>query len=356
MPGYTLITGGAGFIGSNVADELLSDGRQVVVADNLSRPGASTNADWLRRRHRCRVRIERVDIRDVDAITPLVREADEVYHFAAQVAVTMSVDDPAADLQTNLIGTFNILEAARSRQTPPPVLFASTNKVYGGLRGVESRRDGDRYVYVDREAIDESVPLDFHSPYGCSKGGADQYAADYARIYDVPTAIFRMSCIYGRRQWGTEDQGWLAHFGRALLAGEPITIFGDGCQVRDILWVDDLVAAMRKGMLRAEAEPGSVYNIGGGPSNAVTVTEAVDRLSDILDRVVPVRYGAWRPGDQRRYVTDTGKAERELGWKPRVSVTEGLERLGEWLEEISDRKIVALLGRRPAVESTARGA
>ena len=357
MGGYALITGGAGFIGSNVADELLSDGREVVVADNLSRPGVSTNADWLRRRHRGRVRIERVDIRDAHAIAPLVREADDVYHFAAQVAVTTSVDDPGADLQTNLIGTFNILEAARSRQAPPPVLFTSTNKVYGGLRGVESRLEGDRYVYGDREAIDESVPLDFHSPYGCSKGAADQYVVDYARIYDVPTAVFRMSCIYGRRQWGTEEQGWVAHFGRALLAGEPITIFGDGCQVRDILWVDDLVTAMRKGMLRAEVEPGSVYNIGGGPSNAVTVTEAIEHLSAILDRVVPVRHEAWRPGDQRRYVTDTGKAERELGWKPRVGVAEGLERLGEWLEEITDRKVVPLRGRRTSTaEPTARGA
>ncbi|MBW3553868.1 MAG: SDR family NAD(P)-dependent oxidoreductase [Gemmatimonadetes bacterium] len=357
MAGYTLITGGAGFIGSNLADELLSDGREVVVADNLSRPGVSTNADWLRRRHGGRVWIRRVDVRDADAIAPLVRDADEVYHLAAQVAVTTSVEDPGADLQTNLIGTFHILEAARARETPPPVLFTSTNKVYGALGGVESRLEGDRYVYGDREAIDEAVPLDFRSPYGCSKGAADQYVVDYARIYDIPTAVFRMSCVYGRRQWGTEDQGWVAHFGRALLAGEPITIYGDGHQVRDILWVDDLVAAIRKGMLRAEAEPGSVYNIGGGPSNAVTVTETVDRLSDILDRIVPVRYEAWRTGDQRRYVTDTRKAEQALRWKPRVGVAEGLERLGAWLEEIMDRKVVPLRGRLASTaEPTARGA
>lgn len=344
--GYTLITGGAGFIGSNMADALLADGREVVVADNLSRPGVRTNAEWLVRRHAPRVRIERVDVRDAAAIAPLVDRAEEVYHFAAQVAVTTSVEDPAADLQTNLLGTFNLLEAARRREDPPPILFTSTNKVYGDLGGVQTRLDEDRYVYEDREAVDESVPLDFHSPYGCSKGAADQYVLDYARIYDVPSVVFRMSCIYGRRQWGTEDQGWVAHFGRALLAGEPITIYGDGFQVRDILWVEDLVAAMRKGILRAEKHPGSVYNIGGGPGNAVTVRETVERLGRVLDRTVPVRHAAWRPGDQRRYVSDTRRAERELAWRPRVGVEEGFQRLAEWLQEIADRKVVPMRSRR----------
>lgn len=356
MAEYALVTGGAGFIGSNVADALLTDGQTVVVADNLSRPGVARNAEWLRHRHGDRVRIERVDIRDADAIAPLVRGAEAIYHFAAQVAVTTSVGDPSDDLHTNLMGTFNILEAARQRATPPPILFTSTNKVYGALRGVRSRLEGDRYVYEDREAIDEMVPLDFQSPYGCSKGAADQYVLDYARIYRLPTVVFRMSCVYGRRQWGTEDQGWVAHFGRALLKQEPITIFGDGHQVRDILWVDDAVAAMRRAIHRAADTPGCVYNIGGGPSNAVTVASVVETLSDIMGREVPVRLGPWRPGDQRRYVSDTSRAERELGWTPRVTVPDGLGRLAEWLGRTVDRKTVPLRSRRTARERTAPAA
>lgn len=343
--GYTLITGGAGFIGSNVADALLSAGETVVIADNLSRPGVAANAEWLRRRHGARVRVDQVDVRDPEAIGPLVRGAKAVFHFAAQVAVTTSVADPADDLRTNLLGTFNVLEAARSVATPPPILFTSTNKVYGSLRGVRCRLDGERYVYEDRDGIDETVPLDFHSPYGCSKGAADQYVLDYARIYGLPTVVFRMSCIYGRRQWGTEDQGWVAHFGRALLRGEPITIYGDGRQVRDILWVDDLVAAMRLGIRRAEVAPGSVYNIGGGPENTVTVTETVRSLAELLGREVPVHLDDWRPGDQRRYVSDTTRAKRELEWEPRVRVPQGLERLAEWLAQMTDPKVVPLRSR-----------
>jgi CDP-paratose 2-epimerase len=266
---YTLITGGAGFIGSNLADALLSAGERVVVLDNLSRDCVQLNAQWLRERHGERVRIEVGDVGDARRVASLVSGASKVFHLAAQVAVTTSLEDPATDLRTNLLGTFNVLEAARAAANPPPVLFTSTNKVYGGLDHVEVVKHGDAYRYADgREGISEREPLDFHSPYGCSKGAADQYVHDYSRIYGVPTVVFRMSCIYGTRQFGTEDQGWVAHFARSLLGGAPITLYGDGCQVRDLLWIQDLVAAMRVAMERIDETSGQIFNLGGGSPGA----------------------------------------------------------------------------------------
>jgi CDP-paratose 2-epimerase len=334
MRDYTLITGGAGFVGSNLAHALLSEGERVVIADNLSRDGVRHNAQWLRREHGDRVRLEKVDIREREQIGPLVRGARRVYHLAAQVAVTTSIDDPVHDLETNLIGTFNILEAARHAADPPPVLFTSTNKVYGGLDEVDvCLRDGE-YRYADsRRGIDESAPLDFHSPYGCSKGAADQYVRDYARIYGVPTVVFRMSCIYGTRQFGTEDQGWVAHFARSLLAGTPITVYGDGCQVRDVLWIGDLVDAMRRASESMDDTAGEVFNIGGGERNAVSVRGVIEMLAGITGREVPVLTARWRPGDQKVYVSDTRKAGELLGWQPTTELEEGLERLVEWLRE-----------------------
>jgi len=331
---YTLITGGAGFVGSNLADALLRDGERVVVADNFSRDGVRLNAAWLKATHGDRVRIETVDVRDAARIRSLVRESRQVFHLAAQVAVTTSLEDPRDDLETNVIGTFNVLEAARTMLNPPPVLFTSTNKVYGGLDDVPVALDGSRYVYADgRAGITEEARLDFHSPYGCSKGAADQYVHDYARIYGLPTVVFRMSCIYGTRQFGTEDQGWVAHFARSLLGGEPITIYGDGCQVRDILWIDDLVRAMRLAMGRIDTVHGEVFNMGGGAGNAVSVRGVIEGLRSLSGSAVPVTYADWRPGDQRIYVSDTAKAERVLGWKAETPWERGLEKLVEWLHE-----------------------
>jgi CDP-paratose 2-epimerase len=331
---HILITGGAGFVGSNLAHALLRDGERVIVADNFSRDGVRLNADWLRAQHGDRVRIEQVDVRDTARIGALVKQSKQVFHLAAQVAVTTSLDDPLTDLQTNIMGTFNVLEAARAMIDPPPVLFTSTNKVYGGMDDVKVELAGDAYRYADlRAGVSEDARLDFHSPYGCSKGAADQYVHDYARIYGLPTVVFRMSCIYGTRQFGTEDQGWVAHFGRALFGREPITIYGDGCQVRDILWIDDLVEAMRLAMGRIDTVAGQVFNVGGGAANAVTVRGVIDRLKEITGRSVPVRMADWRPGDQRVYVSDTAKLERVLGWKPRTSWKAGLENLVDWLRE-----------------------
>lgn len=330
---YTLITGGAGFVGSNLADALLSTGEPVVVADNLSRAGVRINAEWLQARHPGLFRLEIVDIRDGRAIRDLVRGARAIYHLAAQVAVTTSLENPAEDLQTNLLGTFNVLEAARARTSPPPILFTSTNKVYGALEGVPVNRRGEAYVYSDgRPGIDERTPLDFYSPYGCSKGAADQYVLDYSRIYGLPTVVFRMSCIYGRRQFGTEDQGWVAHFGRSLLAEAPVTIFGSGFQVRDLLWIDDLIATMTTAMARIDQTAGEAFNIGGGAGNAVSVRRVLDQLMEITGREVPVQLAPGRPGDQKVYVSDTGKARRLLGWQPQVGWQVGLDRLIEWLE------------------------
>ncbi len=281
----TLITGGAGFVGSNLADALLQDGERVIIADNFSRAGVSLNAEWLGERHGKRCRIEVADVRDRDHVKALVAEAGQVFHLAAQVAVTTSVDDPVHDLETNLLGTFHILEAARALPTPPPLLFTSTNKVYGGLEEAPVYLDGDMYRFVERHAgIGEDAALDFHSPYGCSKGAADQYVRDYARIYGLRTVVFRMSCVYGTRQFGTEDQGWVAHFARSLLAGEPVTIYGDGCQVRGGL--DVINAHERDPQVYLDGMRAAVEAVASGrldPSPLYTHTFRLDQLGDALN-------------------------------------------------------------------------
>ena len=328
---YDLVTGGAGFIGCNLANALLDEGRAVMIADNFTRPGVEANAEWLRRRHPGRLSIRGIDVRDADAVADLASRASAIYHLAAQVAVTTSVLEPREDLEVNLIGTLNVLEGARAASPCPPVLFASTNKVYGTLDHMEQVLTPAGYRFREGEGVDEHAPLDFHSPYGCSKGAADQYVRDYARIYGVPTVVFRLSCVYGEHQHGTEDQGWLAHLGRSVLDGRPITIYGDGSQARDVLWVGDLVRAMRSAMARAEQLAGAVFNIGGGSANVVSVRSAVDMLMELAGRRVPVRTSGWRPGDQRVYVSALDLARERLQWRPLVEVREGLGRLVRWL-------------------------
>jgi CDP-paratose 2-epimerase len=256
-----------------------------------------------------------------------------VFHFAGQVAVTTSVHNPQEDFAINAQGTLNVLEAARQMKPPPALLFTSTNKVYGGLEGVQIVEEKTRYRLRDRDqGIPETFPLDFHSPYGCSKGAADQYVRDYHRIYGLPTIVFRMSCIYGCRQLGTEDQGWVAHLARTALDGRELTVYGDGKQVRDVLYVDDLVEAMVKAVDRIDRTAGQVYNVGGGPANTVSVwTEFRETLAALLGKVREPRYGSWRPGDQRVYISDIRKIQEHLGWTPKVSVIEGLQRMiEEW--------------------------
>jgi CDP-paratose 2-epimerase len=340
-----LITGGSGFIGTNLAHRLLSAGCPVLLFDNLSRPGVERNWQWLRATHGDRVQLESADVRDPRPLQRAARHASQVFHFAAQVAVTTSLTDPIEDFEVNARGTLNLLEALRALPHPPPLVFTSTNKVYGGLDDVPLRLDGQRYepeaAAVRRRGISEARPLDFHSPYGCSKGAADQYVLDYARTFGLPAVVFRMSCIYGPHQFGTEDQGWVAHFLIRAIEGQPITLYGDGMQVRDLLFVEDLLDAFLLAQAHMESLSGSAFNIGGGPAHTISLLELLV-LIEALHGIQPrVRFDTWRPGDQRYYVSDPAQFSAATGWAPRIGVREGVERLYRWL--VAER-------RRPAAD------
>jgi CDP-paratose 2-epimerase len=330
-----LVTGGAGFIGANLSDSLAADGHAVIVYDALSRPGVAANLDWLRQRHGGRITPVVADIRDDQELARAVAEAGAVFHFAAQVAVTTSLVAPRADMEINLLGTVNLLEAVRTLTRPVPVLYASTNKVYGDLPDIALEAIGDAYLPADpglrARGIGEDRPLDFHTPYGCSKGAADQYVLDYARSFGLPAAVMRMSCIYGPRQMGNEDQGWVAHFLIRALAGEAVTLYGDGRQVRDILHVRDVVAAYRAALARINDAAGHAFNIGGGPGNAVSLLQLLDHVGALLGRPVERSFQAWRPGDQRYYVSDTRRAVARLGLEPFTGWRDGVADLAGWL-------------------------
>ncbi len=330
-----LITGGAGFIGSNLADRLARDGHDVLVYDALARPGVDANLAWLRRRHPGRITSVIADLRDRDALERATNGARAVFHMAAQVAVTTSLSDPEQDFDVNLRGTLFLLEALRRQPSPPPLVFASTNKVYGNLADIALARDGDAYLPEDpalrRHGVGEDRPLSFYTPYGCSKGAADQYVLDYARGFGVPACVLRMSCIYGPRQLGTEDQGWLAHFLYSVQAGQPISIYGDGRQVRDVMYVDDAVDAYIAAWERIDQVSGSAFNLGGGPANAVTLLQILAEISEITGRTADLRFSDWRPGDQRYFVADTRRAAAALGLGPTVGWRDGLQRLADWI-------------------------
>jgi CDP-paratose 2-epimerase len=329
-----IITGGAGFIGCNLAAALLRSGERVTIVDNLSRPRTDQNLAWLQAQFGDKLRFERADIRDSAAMNALIPGHDAVFHLAGQVAVTTSVQNPREDFEINALGTLNILEAARLASAPPAIFFASTNKVYGGMEEVRIVEQATRYAYADfPNGIPETQLLDFHSPYGCSKGVGDQYVRDYARIYGLKTVVFRQSSIYGPRQFGVEDQGWAAHLVIAAVTGRPITIYGDGKQVRDMLYVDDLVAAYLSALDQVETVSGRIYNIGGGPRNTISIwAEFGPLLERLIGRRLEVRYGDWRPGDQPVYISDISKVERELNWQPAVAFEDGIERLVRWVE------------------------
>jgi CDP-paratose 2-epimerase len=339
-----VITGGAGFIGANLAHRLLSEGHRITIFDNLSRSGAIQNVEWLRSHFGDdKLCLVVGDLLDFQALSNACEGANRIYHLAGQVAVTVSVRNPRLDFEGNALGTFNVLEAARLVGDDPILLYASTNKVYGAMPGVQVAEDRTRYHYCDfAQGIPESYPLDFHSPYGCSKGTGDQYARDYARIYKLRTVVVRQSCIYGYRQFGIEDQGWLAWFMIAALKRRPITIYGNGKQVRDLLFIDDSLDAYAAVVANIDRAAGEIYNIGGGPQNTVSIwAEFGPLLEELLGEPIPVTYEAWRPGDQPVYVSNISKAKCELGWEPRVDVQQGIRCLYTWIE--SNRALFAHL-------------
>jgi CDP-paratose 2-epimerase len=331
-----LIFGGAGFIGSNLAHSLLSHtDAKVHIFDNLSRAGVHHNVEWLRKTagNSGRLQVTVGDVRDAWQVEKAVTHASEIYHFAAQVAVTTSVADPRHDFEVNLAGTFNVLDAARRAGNRPFILFTSTNKVYGELGLGTPVINGKRYVTPDREGVSETQPLDFHSPYGCSKGAADQYVRDFGRIYSMPTVVFRMSCVAGPRQFGTEDQGWVAHFVYSALQEEPVVIYGDGRQVRDVLSVDDLVRAFDAARQNIETTRTEVYNVGGGPQNSVSLLELMDEIALLTGRPMDCMLNERRVGDQLVYVTNNAKIQRDTGWKPEIGVKKTLRLLQGFWEE-----------------------
>src|SRR3954467_11189106 len=332
-----LVTGGCGFIGCNLADRLAGRGNEVIVLDNLARAGVRENAQWLKTRYGERVDIIVADIREQIPVIDAVREASAVIHLAAQVAVTDSVADPVADFEINARGTINVLEAVRLHNPSAPLLFASTNKVYGRLiDDTQIVRADQRYQPASpmlADGISENTPLDFYSPYGCSKGTADQYVRDYARVYGLQTVVMRMSCIYGPRQFGTEDQGWIAHFLLSVLRGDHLTIYGDGYQVRDALHVSDAADAWLAALDHIALVRGRSFNLGGGRANSGSLLELIGLVSKYNGNDIEYAFADWRPGDQPWYVTNTRAKSAALGWKPKTSLQDGLTSLHKWLSE-----------------------
>jgi CDP-paratose 2-epimerase len=328
-----LITGGAGFIGCNSADYFLGKGHEVSVLDNLSRAGTDKNLEWLQKRHPS-VKFIKADVRtDQAVLDEEVSKADAVLHLAAQVAVTTSVTNPREDFDINALGTFNVLEAVRKSDNKPSLIYSSTNKVYGKMEELEVLEGEKRYKYKDIEGVDEKQNLDFHSPYGCSKGAADQYVLDYARIYDLKTVVLRQSCIYGTRQFGIEDQGWVAWFIIATSLGTPLKIYGNGKQVRDVLYIEDLVRCFEMVFDKIDKTSGNAYNIGGGPNNSLSLLELISQIESLHGREIEHSFHDWRPGDQPVFICDINKARNDFGWEPKVSPEEGVKKLFNWVQE-----------------------
>jgi CDP-paratose 2-epimerase len=357
---YVLITGGAGFVGTNLAKHLLAAGQRVLIFDNLSRPGVERNLSWLQAQYPDHLAVCEADVRDAAALRQAVAGAEAVFHFAAQVAVTTSLVAPMEDFDINARGTLHVLEAIRAQPTPPPLVFTSTNKVYGGLEDLHFGLSGARYLPLDERiaahGISEARPLDFHSPYGCSKGAADQYVLDYARSYGLPAVVFRMSCIYGPHQYGTEDQGWVAHFAIRALEGQPISIYGDGKQVRDILFVEDLVEAFQLALKHMPRLQGQAFNIGGGVQNTVSLLELLDTIGQYKGAEVPLAFGPWRVGDQHYYVSDITKFGQATSWTPKHSVRQGMAKLYGWLCESRGLDVPTFAGVEKLVEAASKPA
>jgi CDP-paratose 2-epimerase len=348
IPRRAIVTGGAGFIGSNAVARLLAEDWRVLVLDNLSRPGSEANLAWLQRLGT--LDFERVDLRNAAATERAIRDYGRVagvIHLAGQVAVTTSLVDPRGDFEANALGTLNVLEAVRATGHRPVVLFASTNKVYGSLEWVQLRESETRWECASHpQGIDESAPLDFHSPYGCSKGASDQYVRDYARCYGLPTVVLRQSCILGPRQFGMEDQGWVAWFLIAAMAGRPVTIYGDGKQVRDLLWVEDLVDLYLRLLADGERVGGEVFNAGGGPGQTLSLRELLAKIADLRGTGLSCSTSAARTGDQRWFVADIRRLRKMVGWQPNTSVDAAIEGLWRWIQE-NRAEVESVIARLP---------
>lgn len=345
MKDQYLITGGAGFIGINVADYYLARGKRITILDNFSRTGARLSADWLIRKHPEKLTVVEGSLQDRRLnLADLVNQAEVIFHFAAQVAVTTSVTDPVSDFETNAAGTFYLLDAVRRSSSKPVFVYSSTNKVYGKMDDLSVRDNGRRYEYVNLpQGMSETRPLDFYSPYGCSKGAGDQYTLDFARIYGMKTICFRQSCIYGPHQFGIEDQGWLAWFAIRALRHEPVTIYGNGMQVRDALYISDLIEVYEKAIRAIDQTAGKAYNIGGGPQNTLSLLELIEMLQTLLGYPMTYSFADWRPGDQAIYVSDIRKAKNDFGWEPVIKVKQGVSELVRWLQQ--DKNIAAIYSR-----------
>jgi CDP-paratose 2-epimerase len=332
----TLITGGAGFIGVNLAARLVEEGNKVTIFDNLSRKGTKLNLKWIQKKYPS-IKFIKGDIRSSKQIKKAINGIDVIYHLAGQVAVTTSVTNPREDFDINILGTFNVLEAVRETSKKPILLFSSTNKVYGDLNALKVVETKTRYKFKNQpKGVTEEECLDFHSPYGCSKGAADQYVRDYGRIYDIPTVVFRQSCIYGPHQFGIEDQGWVAWFAIATMVGKPLTVYGNGKQTRDILFVDDLCDAYIAATKNIKKTAGQIYNIGGGLNNSISVWyEFREILEKLIGKKISVKFSKTRPGDQPLFISDNSKARKEFGWKPKTKKEVGIKKMIEWMQKNS---------------------
>lgn len=332
-----LITGGAGFIGCNLANKFCELGGSVYIFDNLSRKGSEQNLGWLQRKG---VNFVKGDVRDYRKLGQFFvshEDIDIVVHLAAQTAVTTSISNPREDFEINALGTLNILEAIRNSRCDPIFIFSSTNKIYGAMEDVEvmETETGYQFQHLVNGAA-ENTPLDFYSPYGCSKGTADQYVRDYFRIYGVKTVVLRLSCVYGCRQFGVEDQGWIAWFTIASILGKPLTIYGNGKQVRDILFIDDLVNLIQLVINNISITKGKAYNVGGGKNNRLSLLDLISLLEQELKTRIRVSYSKYRLGDQRIFISDNSRIKRDTGWEPNTSPAEGIRKLIEWVKENKD--------------------
>ena len=326
-----LITGGCGFIGINAADHFINEGYKIILFDNFSRAKIEHNVNWLKKKHGKKFEVIKGDVvYDVKKLNEISERADVILHLAAQVAVTTSITDPLTDINTNVMGTYNVLEAARRSEREPIVIYSSTNKVYGGLEQFKVVEGEKKYEFEDIDGVTENVNLDFHSPYGCSKGAADQYVRDYARVYGLKTVVFRQSCVYGENQYGVEDQGWIAWFIIASLLGKTITVYGNGKQVRDILFVDDLVMAYDKAIKNINKVKGEIFNIGGGKENALSLLEFIEILNKLLGKKIEYAFSDWRQGDQPIFISDNTKIIKSLNWNIKIGYNEGIKRIFNW--------------------------